>query len=360
LVIDPKSNAEYLSDWNYYYDVISCKGIYHCPAYIKALESHYECPAELFVFKADKNNFIYYPYFRRSLKKLPFSQFFENNLRNYYDIESSWYYGGPLIQTDGSKSLEEFIESFTTTFSKYCKETKIISEFIRFDPNLKNHLFFKGRLPITRNRETVYLDLKRSKEEIWNNFEGRTRTAIRKALKLGVKIHFSKKSNSELKKFFQIYSNEMIRKNAPRHYRLRYDFINSLFEYINKQILLVYAEVNGIFISAGLFVYDLERAVHYYLMATLKEYQKYQANNLLLYEAMLYFKNRGVPVFDLQGGREGVYNFKKSFSKDRASFYTAGVVHNRSVYNELARYKDKYVGSDTSDFFPQYRLKETN
>jgi len=75
---------------------------------------------------------------------------------------------------------------------------------------------------------------------------------------------------------------------------------------------------------------------------------------------MLYFKNKGVPVFDLQGGREGVYNFKKSFSKDRASFYTAGVVHNSSVYNELTRCKEKYVVSDTSDFFPRYRLKETN
>ena len=95
-------------------------------------------------------------------------------------------------------------------------------------------------------------------------------------------------------------------------------------------------------------------------MATLHEYQKYQANNLLLYEAMLFFKKKGVPIFDLQGGREGVYNFKKSFSKNRANFYTAGIVHNRSVYNELIRYKEKYTGSGTFDFFPQYRLKKTN
>lgn len=354
------SSDRSMSDWNDYYHAINRKGIYHCPAYIKSLERHYESPAELFVYEADANNFIYYPYFRRDLNKLPFSHLFEKKFGPYFDIESSWYYGGPLIQTERSTYLDELVESFITAFSTFCKDTGVVSEFIRFDPNLGNHDFFKDLLPLARNRKTVYIDLKQSETQIWKNFKGRARTAIRKAKKLGVSVHVASQNDKELRKFFEIYTNEMGRKNAPRHYHFNYDFIKYLYENINEQIKLIYAEVNGVFISAGLFIYDPEDTVHYYLMATLREYQKYQANNLIIHEAMLFFKKKGVCIFDLQGGREGVYNFKKSFSKNRARFYTAGIVHNPTAYEDLIRCKEKYMGADTSDFFPRYRMKETN
>ena len=57
-------------------------------------------------------------------------------------------------------------------FSKYCKDTGIVSEFIRFDPNLNNHTYFNDLMPITQNRHTVFIDLKQSKEDIWKNILG--------------------------------------------------------------------------------------------------------------------------------------------------------------------------------------------
>lgn len=355
-----KSSNHLAKDWDYYYHRIESKGVYHCPAYLKTLELHYKYPAELFIFEAGANNFVYYPYFRRSLKTLSFLQEVDGNLGDYFDIESSWYYGGPLIQVDDSKNIQPLIDSFVIAFSKYCRDTGIVSEFIRFDPNLNNHLYFKDIMPLTRNRQSVIVDLKQPEEDIWKNFEGRARTAIRKAVRLGVKVHTSAQIDTDLLKFDEIYKKEMARKNAPLHYHFQFEFFDSLRKTLNQNIDLIFAEVNGTFISAGLFLYEIEAAAHYYLMATEYQHQKYQANSLILYEAALYFKNKGIKIFDLQGGREGVYNFKKSFSKRRGDFYTGGIIHNHKVYKKLVQEREKHADLKDGNFFPLYRIKETN
>lgn len=353
------SSHKRIPEWIHYYNLLESKGIYHRPEYIKVLERFSGHSAELCILEEDTHCFMYYPYFRRNLENLPFAQHCDFPISEYSDIDSSWYYGGPLLRLERREDEAGLIRSFVEAFSNYCHESKIVSEFIRFDPNLENHLHFKRFLPISRNRQTVYVDLTQSEDEIWRNMDGRARTAIRKAKKMGVKVGISS-DKRDIETFYEIYAAEMKRKKAPAHYHFAIPFFQELFENLDHRFALIYAEVDGTFFSGGIFVYEEDRPAHYYLMATSYAHRNYQSNSLILYEAMLFFKKMGLKVFDLQGGREDVHYFKKSFSKHRAPFFTASIVHNRQVYEQLVKAKDTFMGKDNSYFFPAYRVNDTN
>lgn len=345
------------SQWKDYYNRLAEKGIYHSPDYIICLEKHHQDEAELFIF-GNEQEYIYYPYFRHRLDKLPFADKCDIYLSDYFDIVSSWYYGGPLLSN--SRIDENILKKFIKAFSDYSRQQRFVSEFIRFDPNLQNHLKFVELLPVSKNRDSVYVDLRQTEDRIWISMEGRARTAIRKSIKLGVKVHISN-DKRDIAKFCKIYNAEMKKKMAPSHYLFGQEFILGLFNTLGSKIKLIYAVVDDIFISGGLFVYEVGEAVHYYLMATDHDYFRYQANNLILYEAMLYFKNKGgAKIFDFQGGREGVYKFKKSFSKNRASFFTCGVIHNLPLYQKLVHCRNEFSSKVEGAFFPDYRIKDTN
>lgn len=353
------SDDKQIPEWIHYYNLLENRGIYHCPGYIKVLEGHLGYSAELCIFEKDAGHFIYYPYFRRNLENLPFAQHCDFPISEYSDIDSSWYYGGPLSNLKPQENEEKSNTAFVNAFSGYCIESKIVSEFIRFDPNLENHLHFEKLLPISRNREIVFVDLSQSEDEIWRTMDGRARTAIRKAKKMGVKVGISS-DKRDIDTFYEIYAAEMKRKKAPAHYHFAIPFFQELFENLDHRFALIYAEVDGTFFSGGIFVYEEDGPAHYYLMATSYAHRNYQSNSLILYEAMLFFKKMGLKVFDLQGGREDVHYFKKSFSKHRAPFFTASIVHNRQIYEQLVKAKDTFMGKDNSDFFPAYRVNDTN
>lgn len=353
------SNETTLREWQRYYDSLEAKGIYHDPEYIKTLERHYNHFAELFVFEVDNDNFVYYPYFRRNLAELPFADNCGYCNGEYFDIDSSWYYGGPLIRASQETNKSKLVKSFVGAFSKYCKESGIVSEFVRFDPNIMNHTYFEDIVPVTRNREAVYVVLTQPEESIWNNMEGRARTSIRKAKKQDVTVNISG-NKSHILRFYEIYAAEMERKKAPDHYLFEPEYFIDIFKRLEGKIDLVYAEVNGSIISGGIFVHDNHNAAHYFLMATDYSYFQVQANSLILYEALKYYKGKGIRIFDFQGGRDGVFNFKKSFSKLRAPFFTSGIIHNKSVYDELVKYKEKEAGKIAQGYFPLYRINDTN
>ncbi|MBW2005493.1 MAG: hypothetical protein JRI72_13005 [Deltaproteobacteria bacterium] len=68
------------------------------------------------------------------------------------------------------------------------------------------------------NRETVYIGLTKTTDEIWADFSSANRRAIRKAEKANFEIHVTDNNDScRWKQFHKIYSSEMLRKGAPTH-----------------------------------------------------------------------------------------------------------------------------------------------
>jgi hypothetical protein len=173
--MDPKTHTfttEELSKWYEYFDQLQEVGPYHDPKYLTLLEQFNQGgeTAELFVLDA-KEGFVYYPYLHRSLESLPFDGTTNIDLSTHRDIVSSWYYGGPIVSTNGDNiKPKELAELFSIVFDEYCESHGIVSEFIRFDPNAENHAEFRCLDPIFE-RETVPVELGQSVDDIWDGFE---------------------------------------------------------------------------------------------------------------------------------------------------------------------------------------------
>ncbi len=326
--------------------------LYNIPEYLNILSDYLYEDIELniFVLRSD-NGIIFYPFFKRALKDIPMMP---EAYHACYDIIGSWYYGGPMV----SGQTEKLIVDYADGFSRYCENEGIIAEFVRFDPNIGNHRYFDRYYDICRNRETVYVDLSQDYPSIWNGYRGRCRTAVRKAIKNNIKIS-DKITPDRIQGFANIYQAEMERKADSRHYFFSSQFFHRLVQTMPDQFKYFFA-FHGDTLCGGTIVYHRNDIAYDFLMATHIDFWKYQPNNILLDCAIKWAKSNGCTVFDLMGGRPGVFRFKSSFSNLRQYFYTGTKIYNHAVYSELEQITLDLVGDAcNSDFFPAYRQLET-
>lgn len=343
-----------IDQWRTWFDALDAPGPYHAPEYLSLLAGEFEHDseeAELFVF-GDDSGYVYYPYLRRSLADLSYADAAVDDPGQYSDIVSSWYYGGPLLSPGADESL---VEGFMEAFGEHCRESGIVSEFVRFDPNLRNDKIFDKYGPI-HNRQTVPIDLTQSTEEIWDGYEGRNQRAIRQAQDSPLEID-RKYDEPDIKRFHKIYMNAMDARDAADHYRFSLQFFEELVasEYFSLVVARYEDNVVGGFLIAHDDVFS-----HHYLSASNPDYWDDRVNNLMYHEVVMYMYDTGREVFDFQGGRPGVFNFKKGFSPARREFYIGKRVHQPQVYDELVDAAAS-SGIDTdSGYFPAYRLEQSN
>ena len=340
-------------EWWKYYEQVGEPGPYHRPDYLQTLAGNLEHDderAEAIVLE-DGDDIVYYPYIRRSLESVPFADEAETDLSEYDDIVSSWYYGGPFTSRDDG----ELCEMFAAEFSDFCGSENIVAEFVRFDPNERNYERFDCLEP-GFNRETVPVDLTKDEETIWNEFEKRNRNAIRQAQETKLVVEPTN-DHEDYEAFYEIYTNAMDAKDATDHYRFEYSFFVDLLE-TDISTLLVATYDNNV-VGGAMVVHD-EKIAHDYLRASNPDYWDMRVNNLLCYGALMNMRDTGRKIFDFQGGRPGVFKFKKSFSPDRAEMYLGTSVHLPEVYDKLTDEANR-AGIDTdSGYFPKYRVEKSN
>lgn len=342
--------------WQSWFDRLEGCGPYHSPAYLDVLAGDFEYAsefAELFVYGTE-DAFVYYPYLRRPVSDLPFAADALDEPAAYSDVVSSWYYGGPLLSPDADSGLPG---EFSRDFAEYCREAGIVAEFVRFDPNHENHRRFEALDP-TFERETVRVDLTKSEETIWEEFETRNRTAIRRARETDLVVEPTA-DPADYEAFYGVYGDAMDAKDASRHYRFPLSFFEGLLG-ADDLASLVVARHDGEFVGGSLVVHD-DSVAHDYLRATDPDYWDLRVNNLLCYEAMMAMRDRGRDRFDFQGGRPGVFRFKKGFSTvGRGEFYLGRRTHLPDVAGALTDAAAARGVDTDGDYFPPYRTEQSN
>ena len=345
--------AEDTDEWWDYYEAVDEPGPYHRPDYLLTLAGEFEHKderAEAFVLE-DGDELVYYPYIRRSLESVPFADEAETDLSEYDDIVSSWYYGGPFTSRDDG----ELCEAFAEEFCDFCWSEDIVAEFVRFDPNERNHERFDCLEP-EFNRETVTVDLTKDEDTIREEFEKRNRNAIRQAQETELEVEPTEE-REDYEAFYGIYTNAMDAKEATDHYRFEYSFFVDMLE-TDLSTLLV-AKYDDEVVGGAMVVHD-ERIAHDYLRASNPDYWDMRVNNLLCYRALMHMRETGRETFDFQGGRPGFFKFKKSFSPHLAELYLATSVHMPGVYDDLTDEAER-AGIDTGGgYFPEYRVEKSN
>lgn len=312
-------------NWDFYLEQMPLhkRDIYYTREYYRMYESNGDGIAKLFVFQ-ESEKLALYPFLLNEIVGY-------NLQKKYFDIEAVYGYGGPLVSDELDS---EFVKHFEESFLFYCKQTNIVAEFIRFNPYLKNENIFTKRISVIHNRSTVYLDLKKSLAEIWNqDISSKNRNMIRKAEKNNLRVEI----NENFHEFRKLYEATMKKVSATQYYYFKDAYYEEMSA--SKYFSVINIKKENTVIAAAIFMhYDLY--IHYHLAGSNQEYLGLAPNNLLLWEAIKYAKLLQCQVFHFGGGlsddkEDSLYKFKSSFSKDSLDFYIGKRIHNNDIYSYL-------------------------
>jgi len=154
-------------------------------------------------------------------------------------------------------------------------------------------------------RATIEIDLEKGLEELWRNLDKDARWGVKKAKKEDLKIKIGKQENWD--EFYKIYKRTIIRGGiAPKEKK----------ELIKETDKLFLCLKNGIII-AGAAVKLRKDRVELFLNASLKDFLKYQPNNILYWAIIVWSKEKGYKVFDLGGYQLGTRKGDKLYEVNR-------------------------------------------
>lgn len=324
--------------------------IYFWDEYAKIYEQVESGEVEKFTYKNEKGE-IHYQFIKR-LIPIKVSDI------EYYDITTPYGYGGPIVLNCEEGKLDELINDFNNAFLSYCEKNRIVAEFVRFHPIIKNHLTFEKIYDPIFLRNTVGIDLK--KEDLFmDEFSSKCRNKVRKAIKRSVSIEFDFNCDT-IDCFYDIYISTMNKNNATDYYYFPLDFFIKTINFLKPYVFIVNAKLNEKIISSSMFMYS-DEFVHYHFSGTVPDYYKYAADNLILFEVAKWAKEHNKIYLHLGGGytnseNDSLFKFKKSFTKDTIfDFYVGKRILNNQIYDLLTMENIKKKGEINQNFFPAYR-----
>ena len=280
------------------------------------------------------------------------------NSTQYFDIVTPYGYGGPIIRDcniDSNKT--KLVRAYEKAFSKYCEEEKIVSEFIRFHPLLKNYEDFKNIYNVLYLRKTVGTNLKASDDPFQSEFSKKARQITRRAMRDGVEYEIIEKPVN-FESFNELYNGTMERNKADNYYYFGQSYFNEMVEKIPSNIILVRVTFEGKILGEELYL-SHGKFLHSHLVGTLKEYLNLSPAYVLKYAITQWGKENGYEMIHHGGGLsneedDSLLSFKKRFCKDTEfDFYIGKKVWNPEVYDFLV----EETKTSQSDYFPKYRAK---
>ena len=323
--------------------------IYFLPAYGKLNEQIEGGKAQTFDFKCEhgqvRSVFI--------LRTVPFLLDGEQ----YFDAITPYGYGGPVVLEVTDR--EKLIGAYTAAYRTYCRQNRIVDEFVRFHPLAENALDFSELYETTYNRHTIAVDLS-DEDYCKTQFTPDCRNMIRKAAKKGVEIEVDEKC-SRMAEFIPLYFATMKKNQASDYYYFEADYYTQLQHIEGCKLILINALLEGKLIGSAMFMLSGDN-MHYHLSSTDPEYYSYAANNAILAQAAEYGRSHGKKWLHLGGGvsaneKEPLFRFKHNFGrmeKNLKDFYMGKAVFLPDEYMKICAMA-KEQGMDSAGFFPAYR-----
>lgn len=324
--------------------------IYFREEYAKICELNGEGKAVVFTDESELGK-VRYIFLKREIDLLG---------EKYYDISTPYGYGGPQFFPKEPQNLKELILEFKEKFEGFCSENKIISEFVRFHPLLKNHNLMGNCMNIINIGNTINLYLN-SEEEIFSNVNKSGRREIRKAIKKGVKIEIDNTDES-WDRFIELYYRVMDKNEAERYYyfpKSYFDSVRCLLKEKAQIFNMIYD--NRVISSMIIFLGDIH--IHSHLLGSDLEYRKEGFERFFDYSVAVWGLKNGYKNYHLGGGcggrEDSLFEYKKSLSKNgRLAFYIGQKIHDRKIYDELTKINEENrpeIRGQNSDYFPLYR-----
>lgn len=310
------------------------------PQYYLSYQEVEQAELECFWWYQDEQNFLFYPYLKKSLNQLGYEL-----SRQYWDISGAYGYNGPAgVVTDAG-----FQKNYNLALLQHLRESNVVTEFVRYCPLAGNRRWhdYTDQIDVLDN---VYIDLSRGLDWVWeDSFEYRVRKTVRKGQSYG--LHTTLQRGSEIQEldldhFYSIYTSTMARNQADGYYYFPRSFFASLVRNLGEMAVLALTWLKDIPITAELILVG-GKIANGFLGGTLGEYYEYKANTFQRWELVKYLEGLGVEKYSMGGGAtrgDGIYTFKMSFARGCVNpFYIGTKVHLPEVYAQIRRqWQEKY------------------
>lgn len=349
-----------LNEWSEWQEIVKSFGqtdVYFFPEYCRAFRENGDGEPMLF-YMSDENGRVANVFLKRDLHQDErFSKLVQSD--STFDISSVYGYGGPLYEAK-EEDIQKLQQSFCREFAAFCRENSIISDFVRFHCILGNHRLMEGIYDIENVRTTVYMDLKKGEQYIWDDLDCKCRNNVRKAEKSGVTVQCGREQLL-IERFKELYKNTMTRDNANSYYYFNDKFFETTLQDLKDNSLIFAACSEDRVVAAALVIFSDEFA-HIHFAASDSQFSYMRPNNLLFYEIALWASRQGKKILHIGGGATGdeddLLRFKKTFSKaNRLSFCIGRKVYDQEAYDELIRIRSESDASfdPGTKYYPKYR-----
>jgi serine/alanine adding enzyme len=334
--------------------------IYFAPEYGDAVAAHEDAD---WLLATTEDGQILLPCLRRRVRSTSLGE-------DCVDVVSPYGYSG--VWAAEGVSLRD-LTNFRRSYRDLMVKQHAVSEFLRLSPLVPTVSAIRAMDPgaqISESGVTVVVDLTTGEQGYWSALEGRARTAVRKARRLGyegvVRIATSADA-SPASEFRRLYAQTMVRAKASSYYDFTDDYYRRLLEGLGPSLLM--AEVrnaSGVVVAAALLMH-WGHFLHYHLSGSDWEAARDGANNLLIDAAAAWGLANGVHRFHLGGGARGddpLLKFKRSFGGELLRFHTSRCVFDQVAYDVLVteRARELSIPRESllaSPYFPAYRARSS-
>ena len=206
-------DLDHANEWRSHLDEfpVHLQDIYFTPQYYALHEANEEGSAFLFTYRSGEDLWVM-PFLRRAVDRVGAVPV----LFDCADTETAYGYGGPLSTTNRSG----FLRAAWEAYDEFCRESHIVTDFIRFHPLLGNHCHLESFKPeaVRPIRNYVWVDLEQSPEELWTrSYSSKNRQNIRRALNHGVHVRQAA-TGEDYRAFVALYLSTMSRLSAGSYY----------------------------------------------------------------------------------------------------------------------------------------------
>ncbi|MBU1109527.1 MAG: GNAT family N-acetyltransferase [Candidatus Riflebacteria bacterium] len=320
---------EFITDlkrWQQLFETLPdfCGKVYYQPDYYRAYAANGDGQPAALYFKQGTTE-IFYPFLLRPIPECIGG-------KGFFDMQTAYGYGGPVIFGITPKTATEYCKSYT----EWADNTNIVAEFVRFNPLLDSNLTAEiYKLEV--NRKTVSMDLSENFASILQQSASARQRNYRKAVKAGLKFV----TLPDLSSFIEMYRQTMQRLTADEYYYFSSEYFAVLESLPENSRLFAGVENNNCeLLATGIYLLD-RQSVHYHLGASTGAEKELQPNAFMMLEAARHTAQAGKNVLHLGGGLsfaedDGLYRFKSGFSRQRHDFYIARKIHRPQQYKQFS------------------------
>lgn len=287
-----------------------------------------------------------------------------------FDIVSPYGYSGCFAREEVSPAE---CRSFRAALRAELERRGVVAEFLRLGNLVEGRevlLAADELLTAKRHNDTIGIETNVAEQVYWDRCEGRARTAVRKATRLGYTAATRPIERVDLapdSPFRRLYTETMQRVAAQPYYYFDDDYYDTLFHELGTRLRWFIANnaAGEPVVMAMTMVW--RPFVHLHLVGSDPVATRDGAGNLC-YDAMFRWacQQPEVQLCHLGGGLsadDALFNFKKSFGGQRIPFWVASSILNARAYEHLTRRRAAAIGSTAEElvrcsYFPAYRAPE--